>query len=141
MTNICVDQRRLEAFADAINDTRISTLKSRRRVLQVIGEPGCGKTTLACAYLKTHPRTGCLIGPEWLTPLERQVLDHSSRRKLAIIDEPLFFPRLGDFLDAPGEVVVLLMQHADDLPLDVMLPNCLRFYLPHWTQCVPTLFD
>jgi hypothetical protein len=141
MTVIHVDQGRLAAFSDAIEDTRISTRSSRRRILQVIGEPGCGKTTLAGAYLvNRRESSGCLIGPEWMTPLERDVLDRSTiRRRLTIIDEPLFFPRLSEFLDAPGDVVVLLMQHVDDLPLDVMLPNSLRYYLPHWTQFVRSI--
>lgn len=134
-----VDESRLQAFADAVDDARISTRDSRRRVLRVCGEPGSGKTTLAVAYAARTPRTQ-VIGPEWVAVADRTSLSPSMRKSLVIVDEPLFFGGLSTFLDTPGDLVVLLMQHADDVPLDVMISNSLRFDLPHWSQGAPALY-
>lgn len=81
MMTSAVDESRLEAFADAISDARISTRRSRRRALQVIGEPGCGKTTLALAYAARNKDTR-VIGPEWLPASERASLHPSMRASL-----------------------------------------------------------
>jgi hypothetical protein len=134
-----IDQSRLEAFSDAISDARISTLRSRRRVLQVLGEAGCGKTTLALAYAAKNCDTR-IIGPEWHSASQPAALHPAMRASLVIVDEPLFFPRLSEFLDMPGDLVVLLMQHTGDIPLDVMLSNSLRFDLPHWTRGIPAIY-
>jgi hypothetical protein len=67
-------------------------------------------------------------------------LDFAFRDSLVFVDEPVFFPNLNEFLDAPGDLVVLLMQHVGDLPLDIMLPRTLRVDLPHWAACRPDQF-